>query len=127
MSVNFSRLQRVVRHFNQDADLTVNRPGVATVVNNRRVSGALVPVAGVRGSCWPVSGKSITLLQGIGQRPEGAIDVFISDGGPLQVADDSTSQPGYRVMHEGDVYEISQIHPWTRAPFYHYIAVTVRS
>jgi hypothetical protein len=126
--IDFSDLQGVVADFAEPAPLVVNRPGVATVPggSTRRVSGALTPVAGVVGSCWPVTGKSITLLEGMGQRVTEAIDIFTPTS-ELLIANDATSQPGDQVTWHGKVYEVIVRHDWLRGPFWHYVARMVRS
>jgi hypothetical protein len=126
--IDFSRLQRVVEDFAEPVALTVNRPGVATVPggSTRRSSGALVPVAGVVGSCWPVTGKSLTLLEGMGQRITEAIDIF-TPVSELLIANDTTSQPGDRVTWNGKIYEVIARHDWLRGPFWHYVARMVPS
>lgn len=126
MTIDFSDLQGVVADFAEPAPLVVNRPGEATVPigGTRRESGALVPVTGVVGSCWPISGESIALLEGIGQRADGAIDIY-TPFDELVIADDDVSQPGDQVTHHGRVYEIRARQPW-RAPFWVYAAVEVR-
>lgn len=123
--IDFSDLQAVVADFAEMAPLTVNRPGPATVVGGRRMSGALVPVADIVGSCWPVSGESITMLEGHGQRVTAGIDIF-TPYDALVVCDDRTSQPGDQVTHAGKTYEIIARHEWLRGPLWHYVAQEVR-
>lgn len=128
MTIDFSDLQGVVNDFAELAPLVVNRPGVTTVPggSTRRVSGPLTPVAGVIGSVWPVSGKSLALLEGMGQRVGEAIDVF-TPYDELLIADDETSQPGDQITWHGKIYEVIVRHDWLRGPLWHYTARRVRS
>lgn len=126
MSIDFSDLQGVVNDFAEPAPLVVNRPGVVTTVNSRRTAGTLVPVIGVVGSCWPLSGESVVLLEGMGQRITAGIDVY-TPFDELQIAEDSTQQPGDQITHHGRIYEIRARHPWIRGPFWHYAALEVEA
>jgi hypothetical protein len=126
--IDFSDLQGVVNDFAESVPLVVNRPGLVTVPSGstRPVSGDLVPVTGVVGSCWPVSGKSLELLDGIGQRLTEAIDVF-TPFDELMLADDETKQPGDQITWHDKIYEVIVRHDWIRGPLWHYIARKVRS
>lgn len=124
--IDFSDLQGVVLDFAEALPLTVNRPGNAVKVNGRRVDGPITPVTGVIGSCWPVQGKTITLLEKMGKRITAGIDIF-TPFDELQIADDETGEVGDRVTHHGKIYEIIVRHDWIRGPLWHYTARLVRA
>ena len=117
MSVDMTDLSGVVLFFANEAELTVNRPGVATIVNNRRASGTLVPVTGIVGSVWPVAGEKITQLAD-GKKITADVDIYALQ--PLQIADDRINQPGDRVTDDGKIYEVVARHNWSRGSFYAY-------
>lgn len=116
--IDMTALGGVVQAFASSGTLTVARPGaVVTTADGRRVNGASVPVAGVVGSVWPITGDRVEVNED-GRRMDNVADIYVLQG--LRVADDATGQPGDIVTHLGVEYEIISRQSWMRGAFFVY-------